>query len=151
MNHIEVVDAAHLIHLIVPNPEDTFLEGTFMILKMGPGEAQYQYVYPLNVKESHQTPPRSGSGRLKGKDWNRASRHKRNKNCSAEGCFLVVGLMKERIRLLPFVRIRTCFFVKPTNGSPNILTNYKADWALYHKAVIKRVVLDIQSMDKIPG
>lgn len=54
-----------------------------MILKMGPaGVAQIQYVYPLNVKESHQTPLRSGSGRLKGKDWNRAKRrHKRNKNC----------------------------------------------------------------------
>ena len=34
-------------------PRRYLFEGTFMILKMGPGVAQYQYVYPLNVKESH--------------------------------------------------------------------------------------------------
>ena len=83
-----------------------------------------QYVYPLNVKESHQTPPRSGSGSLKGQDWNFEPRRSADtpaeqKNCSAEGCVLVVGLMKERI-LVPFVRIRTCFLLSPEMGVPYI-------------------------------
>ena len=70
------------------------------------------------------------------------------KNCSAEGCFLVVGLMKERIRTYPLL-YKNLFFVKPRNGSPNILTNYKVDWGTVSQSCHKKGCA--WYMDKIPG